>query len=845
MRKAEILCLCVCLTMAALTGCGSIETWLEDKMLEEAGILEEDSYVNYQNRAEAGNVDAKGYYREINEEQEKGQVHVTFAVNSNLDIQYYRDRDCTIPMNNESCYLNPGDAVYGKVAVSDTVISGAYEFSAFQIYEYSADSDPRNNSGMVRKLSTLLKSDYQEDGIVLQIPEDYTGTEISVEPIGEYRQIELSLKDYYTDEDGNFCEMPGTWFIDDMEYTDERVEVSPLSSHVISYEYDSEQYFYVGSEPECYYCNQEEGLVVFRGRETSDTETVYSVELCRYLNVALLSGMERTVKINGGEEKRIEANTELEIPHLKYGDKVTIETDKTWTDLEKCRELILTNTTQNTKFNPDRQEPEQSYQYTMIVPEKDDQFVFDPSEYSYEHGTITFRCFGAVVSGTQYLARGSKIYYEQNTADDGYWLSGKEHYIVVGEEEETRRQLEEIHFTRKAQVSLHLNQPEYGGQILYYIDGRKVTEENITTYSGTIVEMKFEAWEGWICNATNGATYEVEEQDKQEIRIKGTDMKEVFTEDADHKPELTIVLEESVKGGMQFEVEASGLDKNTYSYEKHRFKSDCTIIDEQVIGTQEPVTMQIRNKSIPSGKAVKIVIQKEVEEGKENPVPEIRYIEDLTDVQEPIYIYEPSQIADSKVWYKSIHITVSLVEGESFTMPEAGPNTTITVRREADGKTLQTGDFVEESQKLTVTVFPMEGYYIAEGNALDKTAFQKELDYEKYRTQIDKLIGEHEAKSWIEVTLDRSDSRAEYIYKCDGKDVGEEKLRLREGQKLTLEYEITDSGYRLKEPAGGFLGIGKSDKKATESITITAEYDGRVLTESDFGIEIVEVTEGE
>ena len=52
------------------------------------------------------------------------------------------------------------------------------------------------------------------------------------------------------------------------------------------------------------------------------------------------------------------------------------------------------------------------------------------------------------------------------------------------------------------------------------------------------------------------------------------------------------------------------------------------------------------------------------------------------------------------------------------------------------------------------------------------------------------------------MTLDRSDSRAEYIYKCDGKDVGEEKLRLREGQKLTLEYEITDSGYRLKRVPG-------------------------------------------
>ena len=72
--------------------------------------------------------------------------------------------------------------------------------------------------------------------------------------------------------------------------------------------------------------------------------------------------------------------------------------------------------------------------------------MFDPTEYVYEHGTIVFKCFGEVVTSTQYLAAGSKITYEQGTVEDGYWLAHGDHVIIVGDEAETKRQLNSIRF---------------------------------------------------------------------------------------------------------------------------------------------------------------------------------------------------------------------------------------------------------------------------------------------------------------------------------------------------------------------------------------------------------------
>lgn len=60
---------------------------------------------------------------------------------------------------------------------------------------------------------------------------------------------------------------------------------------------------------------------------------------------------------------------------------------------------------------------------------------------------------------------------------------------------------------------------------------------------------------------------------------------------------------------------------------------------------------------------------------------------------------------------------------------------------------------------------------------------------------------------------------------------------MKQGDKLTLKYEITDDSYSLKKTR-----FWHSDKKTEGDIEITADHDGKTITKADFGIE---VTEGE
>ena len=364
--------------------------------------------------------------------------------------------------------------------------------------------------------------------------------------------------------------------------------------------------------------------------------------------------------------------------------------------------------------------------------------------------------------------------------------------------------------------------------------------DHIDTFSGTSICMDFEPWEGWICNYTDGMEYTVNESSSQSIMLGNVDVNDIFTEDNDHKPALTVTLESSVWEEMTFDISASGLKVDKESYNGTWLKSDYKIVDAQKVGTEENIIISMQDKAIPPGEAVKIVVKK-TDSDKNKETSEIRYVDDLTKLQEPIYIYSDSERGSSEIWYQTIDITISKVPVETFTAFQADSNVIITVKNESTKKEIKEGDFIEKSQKVIVTITPKTGYYILNGNIIDKTAYQDTMKYSKYLSDIEKIISKHAAEKYCEVTLDQSDAFADYTYTCGKKTVsGTEKFK--QGEKLTLKYEITDDVHMLKEASGGVLGIGGSNKNATESIEITADYDGKTVTKADFGIE---VTEGE
>lgn len=821
----------ITISLITLTGCSRVNSYLEEKMLEKSGILQDETYKEYQKQIEAGNVDKEGYYVENTQQIQNGSIHVTFSMNNNLDINYFIDKACDNQIDITNCYLDPGASIYAEVAVSEDVYSSMYEFDTFNICEYDADGNRTVKDKWEPNDTTTDKGHLVE----IQIPLEFEGTELSLEPLGKYKLRQIKLDDYYLDEADEKHPLDGTWMIDDEEYNKDKdfAEISAISSYTVSYEYDSDEYFFSDATPEYYYNNNEDGIVIFNQSEAADETEDYRVELRKYISVSLVSGVDREVAItiNGGSKQTLKSNTEFEIPKLKYGDKVVIETDKSWSDLETNRDLILTDT-----------EPLSigSYKYTLIVPEKDGQFLFDPDEYTYEHGKVSFKCFGSPVTGMQYLAKGSKIYYEEVSADDGYWLPTDENYIVVSSEEETRKQLEEIHFVKRIQVTVSLSQPEYGGKINYYVDGRQIYESKYETYSGTVITMDFEPWEGWICSHKDGIGYIVGESDSQIINADGTDINRLFTEDEEHKPKLSVVLNKSVGQDIQFDFSASGLDPQAYTYESDWFRNDYKIIDGKntKIGTEAPIVISMQNKAIQSGKAIRITVTK-TDSDKKTETAEIRYVDDLTELQEPIYIYKDTEIANSTKWYNSIDIVVSIVDVTSFTKPSASNNTVITIYNADTMKELVQGDLIEESQKVVVKIAPTTGYYIVGGNNDAKTEYQQTMKYSKYTKDIAGLIEKHYAEKICTVKLDESDSFAKYTYRYNGEQVSGT-VKIRAGEELTLEYEITDTGYKLSEASasGGVLGIGKSYKKVTKSIPITADMDGKTIAKSNFTIEV-------
>ena len=93
--------------LLTMTGCTSVNSYLEDQMVKKSGILENADYLTYEGYVNDGRIDDEGYYTDSTEEsvEDRAPVHVTFAENNNLKIQYYSDAGHLTQLSQSSCYL--------------------------------------------------------------------------------------------------------------------------------------------------------------------------------------------------------------------------------------------------------------------------------------------------------------------------------------------------------------------------------------------------------------------------------------------------------------------------------------------------------------------------------------------------------------------------------------------------------------------------------------------------------------------------------------------------------------------------------------------------------------------
>ena len=825
--------------MVSLIGCSSINARLEARIAEHSGIKEDTNYKRYSDYAENGKLDKDGYYidddevtREVTEETQKDIVQVSFSENAYLDVEYYLDSSFTNRIDQNECKLSSGDALYAQVLVNNDAPSSAYTFEGFRILEVDQDGD-------WQQVETVP---LREDGLVLSIKDEVIGKQLAIEPLGKYEARELSLTDSYVDANEQEHPLSGKWIVNDKPVSDNRVSINPVSTYIISYEFDSNNYFYLSSEPECFYSNNEDGIVIFRKREATDDVTNYSVKLHSYINVSIPSAKNRHVSINNGPKQEVGAGKDLSVQKLKYGDSIKLVTDVEWSELDNYKDLVLQSAEGPIPENGHSKE----YKYILTVPEKGSEFEFDPSEYSYEHGTIRFKYLGEEVTSVKYPERERKIYYEEASAEDGYWLPEGENYVIVTTPEETRRQLEAIQFVEKTRVTVKLKQPECGGRIEYFANGMLINADEYKSDSGTEIQMKFFPWEGWITNYHNGEKYVVTAAETQQIKVNGKDIsKTAFVESEEHKPTLEVVLLESVGENMKFSVQAPGLpDQNGKDHYVDRWLSNqYTLIEPTAIGTEKGISISMSDRAIQTGTAVKILVEMTGEDKSGTKAQKVntsfyRLIDNLADLQQPIDIYERESMGSSSVWYKTIKITIGVVDVVKYKQPILLKNESLSIRNADTAVMIKDGDILENDEKVIVTISADDGYYVT-GTSVKNGIYQSTITFEKCVSTIQDIIYQHPIGEYILINLSTEDEYGTCTFKVNGNKVSGS-VNVKNGDTVTLEY-TTKAGYIIEGATGRFgFSIGKNDKTVTKTISIDSLMEGDTLNRNTFGIEVKE-----
>lgn len=733
-----------------LSGCASVEEWA----LRHSGVISEEDIQTYIELRDAGELDEDGFLKydmededdtdESKEDVRREGIHVTFGLNSYLEISYYLDKEHTKPVDIEACYLKPGECLYASESENNSY-GKLYHLDEFRVYECEGTK--------LTDRELFWKHEGEEDDLlVLQVPLEYTGEEISVIPVGKFTKRRISLRAYYTDSVGEKHEVDGTWIVDGDKVTERSKEVSPFQSPEVEYQYDQEKYSYVSSDPESFYA--ENGQVKFEYGEWNDDVETYFVELSPVEN----------------------------------------------------------------------------------------KFFLDPSQYNTEGGEVVFEHNGRTIAEKSYIPDGDVIQYILKP-DPGYLCSKETGEIMVNISTPgfTETQIREaVQFYSDRQVNVRLPQPQRGGSIEYSVDGKPLTGDTCQLSSGTVIKMSFHNWSGWESRVMDGEEYIVKdggENSEQTVSLLNADISEVFYEVEQSKPELKVVLDETVQGAL-FGISARGIQEENLTYgEKNssiRFpdflNQNGSVVFQGKIGTDQGITVTIANNVILDGYALKLNIVKTDNRGEKRE--SIRYIKKLP-AEEKIDVYEEGEAEAHSAIYTDIEINISKAEVKSYTQQHIDHAIIRVKFDDIEEEVLQEGDILEQSRKVSVEIIPEDGYYVF-GSNVDGGRYMDTMTFSKWEKNSKKILDKHPIKKFWHVTLDSSDLYGTGVYKLDGRQVSGT-IRLRQDQKLTLEYVLSDPE-RYEIVRNGIASIAGIVHADTENITIyiSEEMDGSTIRPSDY-----------
>jgi hypothetical protein len=348
--KKKITLGCILMATLMLSGCSVTDTIVEkrdDLIRYLSGIEEDTEYQDYQALKQDGKLNENGEYRDTEIEaylleadtQEK-QVWVTFAQNEFLKIHYYLDSSLTQEIEGTSVYLDPGEKIYCSQPTVENEYSNSYVFQEFQIYEFDENGAKSNLYGTAG-----------DQSLILEIPENYEGTELAIFPVGQYEKKGLQLEAYYVNENGSKQTVTGTWYVNGEPYHADTDQVGATDDYTVKFEFDKDTYYYVAATPEPF--SATDGTVEFKTSSALNSTESYAIELHQWITANFDGETDKIKSINGDEDwdKGQESYS-----NLKGGDTLTIVTEDGYRIFSNEIEI----------GSPE--DKDDGYQYTIVIP---------------------------------------------------------------------------------------------------------------------------------------------------------------------------------------------------------------------------------------------------------------------------------------------------------------------------------------------------------------------------------------------------------------------------------------------------------------------------------------------
>ena len=429
-------------------------------------LHDNDQYNDYINMKNANDdkIDADGYYiddevSQLELENHPGMVHVSFASNSLLNVTYYTDPDHKEVIDKKNCFVYPGDTIYAKVDATSLVQSNTYEFKGFTMAVFDGDQ------------ANFSYASSTEDKIT--VPSDLQYKEISIIPDGAYKSRNLSFQAEYRDIDGNTISLSPVWTVNvgEQSYSTKADSYSVEANAVfrVKAQFDPDEYYLIKDEcePQCESNNDETGIVTFSQYDAQSAVDDYKLVFGKKFDIRIDSVSATapvTIWIDG---KKIDPEFPL-ITSAKLGAEVRIESTGTITGIGTTKNLIrLTNNG-----------------YVYSVYNENEAFEFDPTAYTYPNGKVIFYdSEHNEITKTTSLQIGDVIYYV-GKPNDGYSfnMGDKEKKINVDSNIDYMLK-NELKFTQKQKIDLP--QPDKGGTITYYLNGKEIKEDKSFFAAGT------------------------------------------------------------------------------------------------------------------------------------------------------------------------------------------------------------------------------------------------------------------------------------------------------------------------------------------------------------------------